>query len=103
LLVDSGEVEAGALLDELSVVDGVVLDSLDEPVVLPGVLGEELDPLVDDDESLGLVVELLPEPFVASSFRQSSFAVPVIESQRGLLPYELVDEPLVEESLDAGP
>ena len=107
MLVDSGDVEAGALLDELSVADGVVVLSLDEPVVLPEVLpevlGEELDPLVEDEESLGLVVELEPEPLVASSFRQSSFAAPVMESQRGLLPYELVDEPLVEESLDAGP
>jgi hypothetical protein len=63
-------------------------------------LGDELDPVLEDEESLGLVLELVPEPFVASSFRQSSFAVPLIESQRGELPYELVEEPLDEESFD---
>ena len=99
MLVDPEEVEAGALLDELSVADGVAVLSLDEPVV-PGV---ELEPVLDDDESLGVVVELAPEPFVASSLRQSSFAVPLSASQRGELPYELVDDPLDEESFDAGP
>jgi len=98
-VVDSDEVEAGDLVDELSLADGVALDSLDEPIEL-GVDGE-LDPVLED-ESLGLVLELEPEPLVASSRRQSSFAAPLSESQRGLLPYEL-DEPLVDESLDAGP
>ena len=102
MLVDSDDVEDGELLEELSLADGVVLDSLDEPVVLPEALGVELDPLLGDVESLGLVVELEPEPLVASSLMQSSFAVPLSESQRGLLPYEL-DEPLVDESLDDDP
>jgi hypothetical protein len=98
LLVDSDDVEDGELLEELSLADGVVLDSLE----LELELGEELDPLLGDVESLGLVVELEPEPLVASSLMQSSFAVPLSESQRGLLPYEL-DEPLVDESLDDDP
>ena len=98
MLVDSDDVEDGELLEELSLADGVVLDSLE----LELELGEELDPLLGDVESLGLVVELEPEPLVASSLMQSSFAVPLSESQRGLLPYEL-DEPLVDESLDDDP
>jgi len=64
--------------------EGAVLLPLEELPELE--LGDELDPVLEDDESLGLVVELEPEPFVASSFRQSSFAVPLSESQRGELP-----------------
>jgi len=100
---------AGALVDEESLADGVALLSLEDPIELGVELepvvaldGAELDPVLEDDESLGLVLELEPEPFVASSRRQSSFAAPVIASQRGEAPYELGDEELApeEESLD---
>jgi hypothetical protein len=97
--------EAPLDVDE-SEADGVALLPLEEPVVsevevvesvlevAPLVLGAELEPVLLDELSLLFSV------FVASSRRQSSFAEPVMLSQRGELPYALGEDLSVDEELE---
>ena len=108
LLLLESDALAGAPLDvEESEAEGVALLPLEEPVVSDVELdGEELEPVLEDAESPWVElpeeeeVSLLPSVFVASSRRHWSFSAPLIESQRGELPYALGEDLSVEEELE---